>query len=158
MNAKTSGKPKQGKPRLEERIQGDYSSGRGKLALRLREARKACGLRQNLVAFMTATSQSYISRVERTGDIEFVILERLAAVYSKPVTDFLTRSYGTVTARRPSEPDVPMYMGKTRDEWKYYLKHKRWPSILGYQKPGLPSGNPASTPWRPGGKGRGPDQ
>jgi len=98
---------------------------------KLKQARKEADLTQPEVAYMAGCSQSYLSKVERSGRVDFVRLERLAAIYDKPVEWFTTLD-PNITDPVSWAPDVPAYRGLTREEWKKAFETKHWPVPRGW--------------------------
>jgi transcriptional regulator with XRE-family HTH domain len=140
-----------GKVASDKQFQPDYQRRHKGLAIALRLARKEAGLSQAEAAFMISSNQSFLSRVERTGEIDSVVLERLAAVYNKPVSAFKSLDFEAVTRRNLNQPDIPQYEGRTRAEWKYFIENRRWPPEQFKSTHNVGLGAP-----RPG-KGHGPD-
>jgi transcriptional regulator with XRE-family HTH domain len=72
------------------RIGDEDKRSRRKLREKLRQARTETKLTQKVVAYMLGCSQSYLSKVERTGRVDFVRMQRLAAIYARPIEWFQT--------------------------------------------------------------------
>lgn len=140
-----------GKVASNKQFQPDYKNRHKGLAIALRRARNEAGLSQAEAAFMISSNQSFLSRVERTGEVDFVVLERLAAVYNKPVSSFHTLDFEAVTRRNLNQPDIPQYEGRTRAEWKYFVENRRWPVVPFKSTHNVKLGAPLP------GKGHGPD-
>ena len=93
-----------------------------------RAARIEVVLSQSEAAYIIESNQSYISRAEQTGAIDFLTLERLAAVYGKPIEHFKTpRFLETWAQRNRNEP--PMYWRHSMKDWKHHFKERRWPDL-----------------------------
>lgn len=121
------------------------------LKLRLREARKEAKLSQTEAAYILGSNQTFISRMERlpqkkqrkevgvidtdskgeelSGSIDFLTLERLAAIYGKPIEYFKTPRFFEDWAHR--NKNEPLMYGKpdrhSLEEWKYHFRERRWP-------------------------------
>lgn len=78
----------------------------------LRNARKAAGLTQRTVALMLGTTQPNVGKLERSGRVPFIALERLAAIYDVPLSHFVTLPADT---RKDGK-----YLGMTNEEWSEY--------------------------------------
>lgn len=78
----------------------------------LRKARKEAGLNQKTVALMLGTTQPNVGKLERSGRVPFIVLERLAAIYDVPLTYFATLPADT---RKDGK-----YLGMTNEEWSNY--------------------------------------
>jgi len=78
----------------------------------LRKARKEAGLNQKTVALMLGTTQPNVGKLERSGRVPFIVLERLAVIYDVPLTYFATLPADT---RKDGK-----YLGMTNEEWSNY--------------------------------------
>jgi len=78
----------------------------------LLKARKAAGLNQATVALMLGTTQPTVGKLERSGRVPFIVLERLAAIYDVPLSYFATLPVDT---RKDGK-----YLGMTNEEWSNY--------------------------------------
>jgi len=100
-------------PRLERReLRRDYERRRKQLVDLLRKARKDAGLTQKTVALMLGTTQPNVGKLERSGRVPFIVLERLAAIYDVLLAYFVTLPADT---RKDGK-----YLGKTNEEWSAY--------------------------------------
>ncbi len=100
-------------PRRERReLRRDYERRRKQIVLLLRNARKATGLTQKTVALMLGTTQPNVGKLERSGRVPFIVLERLAAIYDVPLSHFVTLP--------PDTRKDGKYLGMTNEEWSAY--------------------------------------
>jgi len=140
-----------GKPQFEQQFKRDYERRREVLRVILRRARKESKLSQGEAAYMISSNQSFLSRVEKTGVIDFVVLERLAAVYGKPVGHFTTFNHKEVPRPRINEPEVSTYEGRSLYEWKYHFNWRSWPPLGEEAKPrAITGGRRVAKSIRPG--------
>ena len=75
----------------------------------LRKARKESGLTQKTVALMLGTTQPNVGKLERSGRVPFIVVERLAAIYGVPLSYF--------TTLRADTREDGKYLGMTNEEW-----------------------------------------
>jgi transcriptional regulator with XRE-family HTH domain len=109
----------------EDRLERDLKRRRKEFRKRIIEARKAVGISQRELAVMIGCSQSLVSRVERGGEVDFVLFERWAAALTAPsfqtfaTLDWRERAtYPLATERH--------YRGHSIEEWKQFRKLRRW--------------------------------
>ena len=112
------------------------------------QARRDSGLSQIAVALMLGRPQSYVSKIEKagkTGKVDFVLMERLAAIYGKPLSFFSTL---------PSDVrEGDKYLGLTNAEWEHQARELR-PAIRKRLTSSHPTigidyrGGPHTKPWR----------
>ncbi len=118
---------------IAEQVEKDNSRRRSLLRERLKQARLEADYKQSEVAYIMGWSQSYLSKVEDgDGRIDFVRLERLAAVYNKPLSWFATLDPDISNPTTYAEEGEPCYRGLTRKEWKQAAKHRHWPVPRGW--------------------------
>ena len=100
-------------PRRERReLRRDFERRRKQMVQLLRRARKEAGLTQKTVALMLGTTQPNVGKLERSGRVPFIVVERLAAIYDIPLSYF-----GTLDADTRKEGK---YLGMTNEEWSRY--------------------------------------
>jgi transcriptional regulator with XRE-family HTH domain len=116
---------------IRQTVKTEDSRGRKLLRDKLKQARKEADLSQAVVAYMLGCSQSYLTKVERTGRVDFARLERLAAIYDKPLEWFQTLD-PKITTRVTWAPNEPAYQKLTRKEWKQAAEKKHWPVPRGW--------------------------
>jgi transcriptional regulator with XRE-family HTH domain len=109
------------------RIGDEERRSRKGLREKLRLARTERKLSQAVVAYMLGCSQSYLSKVERTGRVDFVRLQRLAAIYAKPLDWFQT--LGDVF-----QTDEHLYLGYPLLDWPQLEKTRHSVSATGWRK------------------------
>lgn len=85
------------------------------LADKLKRARKDAGLTQMVAARMMGRSQSWLKKVEADGRVSFVHLERLALIYWKPLSYF-------ITIEREEVWKGDEYLGFSDFRWKHKAK------------------------------------
>lgn len=117
---------------IRQTVKTQDSSGRKLLRQKLKQARKEADLSQPVVAYMLGGSQSYLSKVERSGRVDFVRLERLAAIYAKPVSWFATLDPKITAPTNYAVEGEPCYRGSTRKEWKQATSTKHWATPRGW--------------------------
>jgi transcriptional regulator with XRE-family HTH domain len=117
---------------IKDQVRTQDSKGRKRLREKLKQARLDAGYKQSEVAYMMGWSQSYFSKVEDHGRIDFVRLERLAAVYNKPLSWFATLDPNISKPTNYAVENEPCYRGLTRKEWKQAAKDKHWPVPRGW--------------------------
>jgi transcriptional regulator with XRE-family HTH domain len=99
----------------------------------LREARESVGLSQVQIAFMLGVHQSLVSRIEKTGGIEHVLLERYACLCNKNVSAFSTLDQAA--GSKPSGQEKGwLYYSETKNKWEYLIKNGSFPSAEGLKK------------------------
>jgi transcriptional regulator with XRE-family HTH domain len=98
--------------RAEPKRIRDVDASRAKsLAKALKTAR---GTRsQEIVARMMGKTQSWIAKIETTGRVTFVHLERLAIIYGKPLSDFSKLKRADVIDEHGD------YLGKSEGRWRF---------------------------------------
>jgi len=96
---------------IARQIRDKDRSGRKELREKLREARAEAKLSQAVAAYMLGCSQSYLSKVERTGRVDFVRMQRLSAIYAKPLEWFLT-------LKDVFTKDERLYLGYELFDWQ----------------------------------------
>ncbi len=101
---------------LEKLLQEELTERREKLARKLKTARKEAKVTQLVAGFIVGKDQPFISRVEKTGEIDAITLCRLAALYDKPLAYFIT------------EIDYP-YKDRPLSDWEHRAKFGRWPRV-----------------------------
>lgn len=78
-------------PRRERReLRRDYQRRRRLMTQLLQKARKEAGLTQKTVALMLGTTQPNVGKLERSGRVPFILMERLAAIYNVSLSYFTT--------------------------------------------------------------------
>lgn len=118
---------------IADQVKRDNSKRRRQLRDKLRQARLEADYKQSEVAYVMGWSQSYISKIEDgDGRIDFVRLERLAAVYNKPLSWFATLDPDISKPTSYAEKGEPCYRGLTRKEWKLAAKQRHWPVPRGW--------------------------
>jgi transcriptional regulator with XRE-family HTH domain len=117
---------------IHQTVKTQDSRGRKLLREKLKQARREADLSQPVVAYMLGCSQSYLSKVERTGRVDFVRLERLGAIYDKPLSWFATLDPNVRARTTYAAKDEPCYRGLTRKEWKKATRTKHWPVPRGW--------------------------
>jgi transcriptional regulator with XRE-family HTH domain len=117
---------------IVQQVRTQDSKGRKLLREKLKQARLEAGYTQPEVAYIMGWSQSYFSKVEGHGRIDFVRLERLAAVYNKSVEWFGTLNPNISKPTSYAEENEPCYRGLTRKEWKQAARTKHWPVPRGW--------------------------
>ena len=117
---------------IRQTAETEDSSGRKLLRQKLKQARKEADLSQPVVSYMLGCSQSYLSKVERSGRVDFVRLERLAAIYDKPVSWFATLDPKITAPTTYAVEGESCYRGLTRKEWKQAARTKHWPTPRGW--------------------------
>jgi|SRR5271157_114115 len=115
---------------VAQQVRTQDSKGRKLLREKLKQARLEAGYTQPEVAYNIGWSQSYLSKVEGHGRIDFVRLERLAAVYNKPLSWFATLDISKPPTY--AEESEPCYRGLTRKELKQAAKQRHWPVPRGW--------------------------
>src|SRR6266576_1747129 len=110
------------------RVADEDKRSRRSLREKLRLARNEAKLSQAVVAYMLGCSQSYLSKVERTGRVAFVRLQRLAAIYARPLEWFQTLD-------DPFCGEERFYGGCALGDWEKLEKLRHWivPSGWGRQ-------------------------
>jgi transcriptional regulator with XRE-family HTH domain len=122
---------------IRQTVKSENLHGRKVLREKLKQARTEAGLAQPVVAYMMGCSQSWLSKLEKSGNLDFLTLERLAAIYDKPLEWFSTLGPG-IRARTTWAPHEAAYRGQTRTEWKQSAKIKQkrgrghWPTPRGW--------------------------
>jgi hypothetical protein len=112
----------------EKRYELDYERRAETLARQLKQARRDAGITQTLAAYMLGTNQTFISRAERKGDVvDFLTLERMCAMYDKPLQFFATMSDPSLGKRKPSQKHS--YENHTIEEWEHHLHHREWSDL-----------------------------
>ncbi|MGA2859196.1 MAG: helix-turn-helix transcriptional regulator [Candidatus Sulfotelmatobacter sp.] len=101
------------------RVEDEDKRSRRNLREKLRLARNEAKLSQAVVAYMCGCTQSYLSKVERTGRVDFVRLQRLAAVYAKPLEWFQTLD-------DPFSGEERFYLGWALEDWEQLEKLRHW--------------------------------
>jgi transcriptional regulator with XRE-family HTH domain len=91
------------------------------LRAKLKEARCEAKLSQAVVGYMLGCTQSYVSKIERTGRVEFVRMQRLAAIYGKPLEWFRTLD----NPIRGIEGEGG-YLGYSLEEWQELENKRHW--------------------------------
>lgn len=100
-------------PRRERReLRRDCQRRRKLMVQLLRKARKQAGLTQKTVALMLGTTQPNVGKLERSGRVPFIVVERLAAIYDVPLSYFTSLDADTRTDGK--------YLGMTNEEWSQY--------------------------------------
>jgi transcriptional regulator with XRE-family HTH domain len=118
---------------IADRVKRHNSHLRKILREKLKQARLEADYKQAEVAYILGWSQSYLSKIEDgDGRIDFVRLERLAAVYNKPLAWFATLDPDISNPTSYAEEGEPCYDGQTRKEWKLAAKHHHWPVPRGW--------------------------
>jgi hypothetical protein len=82
---------------------------------------------------MLGCSQSLVARVEKGGEIDFVLFERWASILQGSLLRFATLS-SSENLKHPWDGKTQRYRGRTIADWKYYCKHNKWPVIPGFYK------------------------
>jgi DNA-binding Xre family transcriptional regulator len=97
-------------------LKDDYVWHRRKIATALKAARKECKWKwsQADAAALAGISQSALSRMEHSGEVEFTVLERLAYIYGCPMSNF----QGAPAAA---------YELRTMDDYRVWLKTGKFP-------------------------------
>jgi transcriptional regulator with XRE-family HTH domain len=101
------------------RIGDEDKRSRKRLCEKLRLARSETKLSQVVVAYMLGCSQSYLSKVERTGRVDFVRMQRLAAIYARPLEWFQTLD-------DPFSGEERFYLGWALEDWEKLEKLRHW--------------------------------
>jgi transcriptional regulator with XRE-family HTH domain len=109
------------------KIQEAHGRSMLKLGPMLCEAREGVGLSQVQLAFMLGVHQSLVSRIEKTGSIDHVLLERYACVCNKKVSDFTTLDQAAGSKPLGQEKDW-LYYSALKNSWEYLIREGRWPS------------------------------
>jgi transcriptional regulator with XRE-family HTH domain len=108
-------------------IQEAHGRSMSQLGPMLREAREGVGLSQVQLAFMLGVHQSLVSRIEKTGSIDHVLLERFACVCNKKVSDFT--SLDNAAGSKPSGQEKGwLYYSAPKNTWEYLIRKGSWPS------------------------------
>ena len=117
-------------PRRERReLRRDLHRRRKLMVKLLRKARKGAGLTQKTVALMLGTTQPNVGKLERSGRVPFIVVERLAAIYDVPLSYFATLDADTRTDGK--------YLGMTNEQWSAYYSQ--------YNRPRCRTGRPPKT-------------
>jgi transcriptional regulator with XRE-family HTH domain len=109
------------------RIGDEERRNRKGLREKLRLARTESKLSQAVAAYMLGCSQSYLSKVERTGRVDFVRMQRLAAIYDKPLDWFQTLSDVFQTGQH-------LYLGYPLLDWPMLEKTRHTVIATGWRK------------------------
>jgi transcriptional regulator with XRE-family HTH domain len=94
------------------------------LAAELKRARQDAKLSQEKLAFLMGVNQALISRVERTGALDHVLLERFAAACNVPISRFITID-SAAKARLVVNSGSYAYYDRTREWWEVVMKEGR---------------------------------
>ena len=125
---------------MQNKLDADAKRGRKRLSKLLKERREAVGISQRVLGVMLGVTQSQVTRAERSGEVDFVLMERWAAALGCPLTVFYTQDPSTLSYP-VWDPHAYHYRNHSAEDWKVFHATKggpdganRWPKPEGWEK------------------------